>query len=317
MSVGNRWLIQFALLVSTLSMGAYAATTGTFADDSGRAPAGGPITITVKPSMTDPAISAFDYPHHVLYDPAAKNGKLLVFLTGTTETPNAGPQDFFRTALAQGYRVINLTYISYPAVSQICVGQLLRKDPDCAAHFRQKRLYGDTAFTAIPDQPQDSIVHRLTRLLQYLDRTDRSGGWSRYLANGAPAWQRIAVAGQSQGGGMAEYLGKRENLARVLAFSGGWDASSPTTPASWYASTSATPLDRWYYAYHVKEPAADKLARIAEVLRIPADHLFANDAPISESVLKNGKMPGHTSSLKETVYEPVWIKMLGSGNEGH
>lgn len=176
------------------------------------------LQMEVKPSATDSSITAFDHVHRVLYDPKIQNNNILLFLTGTTEKPGFGPKSFFQTALAQGYRVINLSYISYPAVSQICVGKLLAKDPDCAAHFRQKRIYGDNDFTVIPDQAQDAITHRLTRVLQYLAKNDPNGHWQQYLKDGQPAWHKIAVSGQSQGGGMAQYLGKKNLLHALFLF---------------------------------------------------------------------------------------------------
>lgn len=270
--------------------------------------------IDVKPSATDPRIAAFDHDHRVVYAPGADAGKLLVFLVGTTEKATVGPQEFFRTALDQGYRVVSLSYISFPAGAQICVRERLRADPDCAAHFRQRRLYGDIAFDAIPDQPHDAIVPRLTKLLEYLARTDPEGHWDRYLDGARPDWTRIAVSGQSQGGGMAQYLGKRETLARVLSFSGGWDMSGRERIASWYATPATTPKDRWYYAYHVREPMADRLRRIGDALALPDGHVLALDLPL-DGKARRARQPGHGSAVGDTAYRDVWIRMLGSGKD--
>ena len=183
-----------------------------------------------------------------------------------------------------------------------------------AAHFRQRRLYGDIAFAGIPDRPADAIVARLGKLLRHLAEVDPAHGWDRYLEDGRPRWSRIAVAGQSQGGGMAEYLGKRETLARVLAFSGGWDhAAQRGKPAAWYADEPATPPERWYYAYHVEERFADQLAGIAEMLRLPAGHVIALDGSLSAQAQRS-RMPGHGSSIHDAVYLPVWERMLGRGD---
>lgn len=271
-------------------------------------------SLKIRPSRTDPGISAFDYEHRVIYDPKARDDKILLFLTGTTDKPGPGPRDFFRTALAQGYRVINLVYISYPAVSEICRvrGAELARDPDCAAHFRQRRIYGDIAFPAIPDKSQDAIVPRLSRLLEYLARTDPDAGWQRYLDRGRPVWDRIAVAGQSQGGGMAEYLGKKETLARVISFSGGWDYAGPGRIASWYSTRAATPPERWYAAYHAQEPFADDLRKTYAALDLPAGHVLAFDKPLDDRA-RQSRMPGHGSGIRDVAYQPDWVRMLGRG----
>ena len=298
----------------TMALAAMLAVAPAAMAETPEASASGIVELEVKPSSADPAISAFDHPHRVLYDPRRRDGNLLVFLSGTSERPGPGPQAFLRTAVAQGYRVVNLAYISYPAVSQVCVGGRLRLQPDCAAHFRQRRLYGDIAFPAIPDQPADAIVVRLGKLLRHLANTDPAGGWDRYLEDGRPNWSRIAVAGQSQGGGMAEFLGKRETLARVLAFSGGWDHAAPGGRyASWYANEAATPAERWYYAYHAKEPFAGQLAGIGAVLRLPEGHVMAFDQPLSKRTMR-ARMPGHGSSINDAVYAAEWKRMLGRGD---
>lgn len=310
------WIVPATLLLAaTLDVGvaAPAAPTGGMAESRLAMPVPpGFRRIDVKPSGTDPGITAFDHEHCVVYDPRDEDADLLVFLVGTADKPMAGPQGFFEAALGQGYRLVVLTYISYPAVAQVCTKARVRNDPDCAMRFRQRRIHGDGTFEAIPDQPHDAIVPRLTKLLEYLARHDPGGHWGRYLDEGRPDWGRIAVSGQSQGGGMAQYLGKKETLARVLSFSGGWDRAAGGAMASWYAMPARTPADRWYYAYHVEEPAAGKLERIAEALALPGDHVFALDGPLDERA-RASRQPGHGSSISAPAYRPVWIRMLGSG----
>jgi hypothetical protein len=158
-------------------------------------------------------------------------------------TPDHNPKAFFETALTQGYRIISLSYITEPAVAQICtVGPILRNNPDCANLFRKKRTYGDPNIWLLPDQPQDAIVYRLKMLLQDLAHMDLDGHWEQYLKDDQINWEKIAVSGQSQGGGMAEYLVKYENLARVISFSGKWDYSSPREIAKWYFISQRTPV---------------------------------------------------------------------------
>src|SRR6266849_6682695 len=130
-------------------------------------------------------------------------------------------------------------------------------DPACSANFRQRRLFGDPTPSSADDQPAESIVNRLTKLLQYLERSHPDEGWGSYLANGVPDWQRIAVAGHSQGAGMAAFLAKRTPVARVVLLSGPVDFVWPSRePAPWLTAPSATPSERWYGLYHGKERQA-------------------------------------------------------------
>lgn len=275
-------------------------------------------TLTVKPSITDKAIHTWDTAHAVYYDAGIKANKILLFLAGTNGTPLHVPVEFFNTALEQGYRVIALSYITAPGVSQICVGSVLDTDTGCAASFRRKRIYGDNDFLLIKDEPQDAIVPRFVSLLKWLIKNDASGNWQQYLnkEDGKPVWEKIAVAGQSQGGGMAQFIGQQEVLARVISFSGGWDYASSKEKkiAGWYANAAITPLQNWYAAYNVNEAAANQLRAICTALQIPEGHVFALDKLLmNEDTGKEKPNPYHTDGIRNTAYKPIWINMLGNG----
>ncbi len=107
-----------------------------------------------------------------------------------------------------------------------------------------------------------------------MDRDRPGDGWGAYLANGAPDWSRIAVAGHSQGGGMAAFLAKRTKVARVILFSGPADFVLPgRQPAPWLAAPSATPGERWYGLYHREERLASLLQQAYGVLGLSPDHI--------------------------------------------
>jgi hypothetical protein len=277
--------------------------------------------LAITPSATDPSISAWNAPSDVYYDPALKDNKILLWLPGTggkapSVTTTKGPVAFFNVALTQGYRVIALSYITEPAVAQTCAPRVIAGNPNCAAQFRQKRIYGDNAFSGIPDQPQDAIVHRLTMLLTYLIQSDPNGHWSAYLYDGKITWDKFAVSGQSQGGGMAEYLGQRQTVARVISFSGGWDYSAPGKIATWYFGPKNTPANRWYATYHQKENVAETLAQSYKALGIPIEHTYELNQPLLSSMTIDGKNPYHSEGMRNPIYQPIWLTMLGDGRSG-
>ncbi len=263
--------------------------------------------LTVKPSVTDARITASDFPHVVISGQAAKPGNVLLYLPGTGGRP-PGPLPFLNRAVERGYRVISLSYVDTPAVAQVCVGATLLGDPECARKFRQKRIYGDDATMFISDSPQDSIMNRFEKLLRYLVAADPQGQWNQYLDNDSPIWSRVAVAGQSQGGGMAEFIAQRQVVARVIAFSGGWDLSRPGEVAGWYFDKSVTPRDRWYGTYHVAEPTANLLSRTYTALGVPAEHTFALNLPVRRG------MSAHVEGIANPAYQHVWDQLLGSGS---
>lgn len=275
--------------------------------------------IKVRPSETNTAIHAWDTVHIVYYDPQVKNNKILLWLTGTNGTTKNVPAAFFNTALEQGYKVVSLSFISMPAVAQVCVGTTLNGFSDCAAEFRRKRIYGDNNFSLINDEPQDAIIPRFVKLLQWLVKHDAAGNWQQYLDASftKPVWNKIAIAGQSQGGGMAQFIGKQETLARVISFSGGWDYadSKEKKIAGWYFNKNATALDNCYATYHIHEMAAIQLAEICTALQLPTGHVFALDKPLMSetNTVRNSPNPYHGEGIRNITYRPIWITMLGSG----
>ena len=261
--------------------------------------------LSIPPSATDARIATTDPPHVVVYDRSAKAGTILLFLAGTGGRP-PGPVRFLNTAVARGYRVVSLSYDDTPAVAQVCTGKVLRDDPDCAQTFRERRIYGEPAIAPIDDAPQDAIVNRFTKLLQYLATSDSAGHWNQYLNAATPDWNRVAVAGQSQGGGMAEFIAQREMVARVVVFSGGWDRSGRAKIAHWYSAKNLTPPDRWFAAYNAAEPMASLISLTYAALQIPQDHVFTLDLPVRPGVT------AHADGIGNPAYQGTWEKMLGS-----
>ena len=229
------------------------------------------VVYSIPPSDADPRLKRFVANDLVLFkNDVANNADLLVFFPPTGGTP-ANSWPFMEAAAKAGYRVIGLEYDNATSVPQTC-GK--NPDPACSDGFRQKRVFGDDVTKDIDDLPAESIVTRLTKLLEYLNKHHHDEGWARYLAHGRPKWSSIAVAGHSQGAGMAAYIAKKEKVARVIVLSGAWDRTEATKEwAPWVTSPSATPLDRWYAAYHQKETRADAMKLAYAALKIPPDHI--------------------------------------------
>jgi hypothetical protein len=260
--------------------------------------------LLIAPHATDASLSERDSPHLIVYEPSLLQ-PLLVWLPGTNGHPDAGPKKFFATVREQGYRFVGLSYLTAPAVGQVCTPRRVAERRDCAELFRQQRVWGDVQSGLIDDRPADAIVPRLVKLLQYLASTDAAGRWGEYLdSHQQPRWDRIVLAGQSQGGGMAEFLAQTRSVAGVISFSGGWDHGANGDVARWYRRASATPPERWQATYHVQEEAADSLARICKLLGLPPDHVHALNLPVS------GRM-AHTEGVGNIAYLPLWREMLG------
>lgn len=263
-------------------------------------------TLKIAPHETDSAIDQKSPAHWVMNPFLLKaDAPLVVWLSGTEGTPENGPTLFYRTVLEQQFKLIALSYNSTPAVSQVCVNRKLRELPDCAARFRQQRVWGDAPNEFIRDQAHDAIASRLKKLLQHLVKTQAQSHWETYLRGDEIRWERITLAGQSQGGGMAAYLAQTRPVAGVIVFSGGWDKRNQDEIADWYARPSATAHARWFATYHVEENNAATMAKIYQVLGVPTANVFALNLPLSTQ-------NAHGEGIRNPAYKDLWVRILQS-----
>lgn len=311
----KRWLIPAASVYIAAMSAATSAPAQTPVALGACAPEPGRVIECVKPSATDPAIQRFDSRHYVLFNAdTGPNANLLVFLPGTHGTP-PGPVRFLKAAADAGYRVISLDYNDEPAVNVYCPR---RPDPQCTEKFRRMRIYGDgTALSPrIDNTPAESIINRLVKLLQYLDRQDPQQKWGDYLQDGAPDWERIALAGQSQGAGMAAFIAQRHEVARVILFSSPWDFTltdgNVRQLARWVSAPGKTPPERWYGGYHERENMAGLIAQAYAALRIPPDHIriFRDDLPPAQQQAAK-RNPFHGQGVRNPIYDQDRAFFLG------
>jgi len=204
----------------------------------------------VAPQATDPAIDRALDDHLAWLDPTAPaNHKLFVFLPGTALVPTDS-QLIPEQAARLGYHVIDLTYANGVLLAGACAGN---PDPNScfeSAHFEIVYGNGLGIDSPVVDVNQaNSIVNRLTKLLQYLDDNYPAEGWAEFLADGAPKWSRIAIGGHSQGGGNAVMIAKYHVVDRVVMFSAVVDSAS-----DWEVS-HVTPSERYWGLAHDREDA--------------------------------------------------------------
>ena len=269
------------------------------------------VVYCVRPSVVDPRVQRFDDPHYIIYarDRRDEDQPLLVFLPGTNGKP-PGSLPFLRTAAEHGYRVISLEYNDDVSIAVYCPDN---RGPGCSAKFRRMRLFGGfTMDPRIDNTTPEAIVNRLHNLLRYLHRQHPEENWARYANQRELIWERIALAGQSQGAGMAAFIGKLKVVNRIILFSSPWDfyrRDGRAELAPWLAWNVKTPLDRWYGGYNQREDTVRLLERSYAMLQIPPDHIriFSEILPNVRSGEGN---PYHGQGVHNPVYRPEWIFFL-------
>jgi hypothetical protein len=304
--IGLSAVIQISITIASPSD---AEMPGACAGEPGR------VVQCVSPSATDAAIARFDEPHFIFFDARTRlDADLLVFLPGTNGAPH--PLPFLKQAADAGYRVVSLAYNDTPSVAVYCPR---KPDPSCSEQFRRMRIYGNgiRLDPAIDNTTAESIVNRLVKLLQYLDRHEPQQQWSRYLENGEPNWGRIAWSGQSQGAGMAALIAKDHVVARVILFSSPWDfvvsGDGQRTLAPWLSVPSETPPVRWFAGYNARENTAELIARSYAALRIPPGHIrvFTLELPPARQRSAN---PFHGDGIRNSGYAEQWAFFLGEAS---
>jgi pimeloyl-ACP methyl ester carboxylesterase len=202
----------------------------------------------VAPQATDPAIDRALDDHLAWLDPTAPtNHKLIVLLPGFDTIPT-DMQLVQQEAARLGYHVIGLMYVNSVFLAGACDGS---PDPNsCFEDAQFEIVYGNGLGIDSPivdvNQP-NSIINRLTKLLQYLDANDPTEGWAEFLAHGAPKWSKIAVGGHSQGGSAAVMIAKYHVVDRVVMI------SAVTDTASDWVLTHVTPSARYWGLAHEEE----------------------------------------------------------------
>lgn len=223
--------------------------------------------VTVVPVMKIAASSSgqtgdasyVDYPTSA----ADRNGNAVLFLGGSAG-PASGYQDITSYAAGLGYDTIDLAYTNTQIVGVSC-----NNNDSCFENFRGETVFGKNVAYGAPVTKSwssaattvsgpNSIIGRTVGILDYLESTDSR--WSTYLTNDStspytsphhlggvrPNWSKIVVAGHSQGGGNAAFLGIQIPVLRVALFSSPNDnipgPNKTTVPATWITFPSRTPL---------------------------------------------------------------------------
>lgn len=305
----------------------------------------GLVELSIRPSATDSSIRTFDEPHLILVNrdsvvekrrglPAAR-GQLLLFLPGTSPAPAVGLKaksglpgaiGFCRLAANLGYHTIFLRYPNATSAS-ICARD---EDPAEFERFRWAVIKSGSS-RHITIVREESIEHRLIKLLQHLQRARPREAWAQFLTpDGGIRWEAIAVAGQSQGGGHAALIATKHRVARVVATGAPKDYSiRHGRPAAWYSNPSATPKSRFFCFNHVQDRQAASYEQQLENLRTlqldglgaPVDidtsappyrhsRMLVTDFPGEKKLTSSEAHTSVISSRNAAHFHPVWQYLL-------
>jgi pimeloyl-ACP methyl ester carboxylesterase len=224
----------------------------------------------VSPPLTGAGVVEVNGDHVVMLDEGSRN-ELFVFYPGTKARPDQY-EEIVRRAAELGYHALALSYVNTLSVNfEVCI----RHPADRACHeaVRLEILTGVESGYDPPDvDPANGAFRRLTLLLQYLAAEFPGDGWDRYLTGGALRWDRIVVAGHSQGGGHAAMTAKLYAVPRALLF-------GATEPNPWTLEPFATPVGRFFALAHADEQNVAGIVRSWGNIGIPGAPTPADGDP--------------------------------------
>ena len=251
---------------------------------------------------------------------AAKPAPLLLFLPATGAVPE-NYQDFLMTAYSVGYSVLGLDYWNRgKSVASTCGA-----NGGCYTSLQQNRFNGATPSRFSRVNEANSILHRLRAALDYLNHDNPHGGWDRYLAKGSQGinWNRLVLAGHSQGGGESAFIAHFHSVRGVLMFSSPVETFKDVS-ASWMEKPGVTPASRMYGFDNTGDMYYHRIVGSWQKLGMGKNGAAATRAPTGSHVLLSSLYVGNAQEAHDRtvsdrtarnpdgapVYEPVWKWML-------
>jgi hypothetical protein len=278
-------------------------------------------TVRVPPPDTDPAITQFVDDHVVVWNPyVERRGVLYVHLPGTGGVP-ANSELVLREAALQGVPAIGLTYPNRRTVNSLCDGRTTA----CPGAVRNEIVNGVDSSPLVSVNVANSVVNRLTKLLQHLSRLQPGFGWDTYLDGAEPRWERIVVGGHSQGAGHAAFIATQHRVARVAMYAGAHDTVDGRF-ADWL-QPGATPGERFFGFVHredgaiVKQLGWQRLGATGALTPVDGatppyggNHMLVTDVPSANphgSVVVDARTPKRADGTP--LFAPVWRHLCCDG----
>ncbi len=273
----------------------------------------------IDPKATDPLYSVDNEQHYVLETNENNIGKLLLFIGGSFSIPK-NYNLFCNHAASLGFDVISL---SYP--NQVVAAPLGNStDLKVFDKYREEVCFGFDLSDAVNVDNLNSIFTRSEKLVRYLNKMNPTHNWGKYLSNNKLIWNKVVLAGHSQGSGHACYIAKSIMTDRVIMLSGPNDYHTYyKMPANWIKKSGFTNLEKQFVLLHINDeivPFANQLANIqgigllkndqnpAAIDRQSTEKDYRNSMSINVSAISN-----HSSTVGSNAILPsIWTFMLTS-----
>ncbi len=195
---------------------------------------------------------------------------------------------------------------------------------------------GTDRTTLVTVDRANCIENRIIKLLQYLQQQNSTENWSQFLDNGNIIWEKVVIAGHSQGGGHTGLIAKNHKVARVLLFAAPKDFSIYfSNPANWINSSTQTPSNRYFAFTHSSDEFGCTYAQQLTIYSnlglsqlgstVNVDIIispYSNSRILTSTISVNSSLNAHSCVIVDNsvkldinnvpIYRSVWIYMLNS-----
>lgn len=202
----------------------------------------------IRPEQANSSALTYRGSHQVYWDTELNNHLLLITIAGTNSIPSDF-QAFSETATSVGYSVIGVDYDNH-IISTTCKAH---EDDLCFDYFRREVVLGEAQSPLLKISRANSIKQRIHDILKLLVQ-EHPSRFAGFIVDNQIQWERIVVAGHSQGSGHAAYLSKFVPLRGVLLFAGPQDRfEKETRSVQWLRTPSRTAPERYFAFLHVHD----------------------------------------------------------------
>jgi pimeloyl-ACP methyl ester carboxylesterase len=174
-----------------------------------------------------PDAAVYTYVPYVSQGDAPRRQQLLVMLHGNGASP-ANYRQFMQRAATHGYHVVGLDWShNGKSLEQVCGCYSY-----CYAEWHTMRITGGSHLGLEDVEYKDSLQGRLYHVLTWLRDHRPDEYWGQYLDYTQPGnirWDKLAMAGHSQGSDLAAFVGRIRRVNRVIMMSGMEDRLGPAS----------------------------------------------------------------------------------------
>lgn len=286
------------------------------------------IEHSARPNETDPNIttSTLGNPTQYAYLPAAadlRKDKLFIFIPGTTATPGSYLK-IVKAAAKHGYYSFGVAYSNLFPVEFY---EGTNPNDETVENILEEYLEGRNTSPRVNVSRANSFENRIIKMILYLDAQYPDENWKRFLtADNQIRWNKLSVAGHSQGSDHAMYMSKDRSVFRAgyLGGPGSFKLNNGQYP-TFMQEPGLTPFEKLYGFNHINDAIRpwDEVKPTWEVLGLPGmpnsvdDRMVNGDHKLTTSLAAGGD--AHSAIVSDSatpddvdgkpLYEPVWSYM--------